>query len=196
MLFHVMKKRAVSRGLIAAVFLTACLIGPASAAAQVTLEGRAGWFLPGSGDFRDAYSGGIAPGIGLSFEIGRGLNVWAGADLFSKTGALTYTEEEVKIRITTVFAGLKYFFGRAAVRPYLGAAAGYWSYKETSGDISVSGNDLGFLGQGGVDVRVSGKLSLDLFGKYGYCQASPDDENAVKSQIGGLTFGAGLSYRF
>lgn len=196
MLLRTTTGRAVSRALIAAVFLAAGLIGPVSAAAQVTLEGRAGWFLPSSGDFRGSYGGGVVPGIGLSFEIARGLSIWAGADLFSRTGALTFTEEEVKIRITSAFAGLKYSLGRASVRPYIGAAAGFWSYKETSGDISVSGSDPGFLGQVGVDVRMSGKLSLDLYGKYGHCLASPDDEDAVKSQIGGLTFGAGLSYRF
>ncbi len=184
----------VRRCLLAAIMAGAVLYGQASAAA-ITLEGRGGWFRPSSGDFRGAYTGGFTAGGGLTVRAAKNLDIWLGADYFSKNGELTYTEEPVSIRMTTALAGLKYFLGRAAVRPYLGAALGWWFYKESGAIGSVSGNDMGFIGQGGADVRLSGSLSLDLFGRYGFCKAKPDDDEAAASQIGGLTFGAGLRLR-
>jgi hypothetical protein len=165
-------------------------------AGALSLGASASWFMPSSADFRDAYGGGFVPGFSLGYRVIGGLNIWAGGEFYSKTGELTYTGEEAKFMMTTLYAGLRLEATRSAVRPYLAGALGLTSYKEESVIGTVSGSDLGFLGQLGLLFRVSPNLFLDVFGRYVQCKAKPEQETAVESEIGGLQAGAGISLRF
>lgn len=190
-----MKYANIGRRMLLILALAAGLKATALAGA-VSLGASAARFMPSSADFRNAYGGGFVPGFNLAFRIIGGLNIWAGGELYSKTGELTYTGEEAKFKMTTLYAGLRLEATRSAVRPYLAGALGLVSYKEESVIGTVNGSDLGFLGQLGLLFRVSPNIFLELFGRYMQCKARPEQETAVESEVGGLQAGAGLSLRF
>ena len=59
----------------------------------MSLGFKAGYLWPGDDVFKDVYKGGPVFGGELAVSVGPVLDVWAGAELFSKSGSLTFTEE-------------------------------------------------------------------------------------------------------
>ena len=173
----------------------------AAAATSARAEGasltfQAGYFFPSSSVFKDVYKNGAVFGADLAVRLAGGLHLWAGAEYFAKNGFLTVTEEETKVRIIPVFAGLRYHFGRSGVRPYLGAAAAYFLFHEENPLGTISKNGLGFLGQFGLLFKLAGPLRLDVHANYRVCTLRADGEDPVEAQLGGLAAGGGLSFRF
>ncbi len=168
----------------------------ASWGAGVSLTFKAGLFFPSASDFRDVYNSGTVFGGELAVPIAGALHLWAGAEYFGKSGLLTLSEEVTKVRIIPVYLGLRYHFGKSTIRPYLGAAAAYFLFKEENPLGSISENGIGFLGQGGLLVKVAGPVSLDLYANYRACTLRTDDPDPVEAKIGGLSGGAGLVFRF
>jgi hypothetical protein len=124
------------------------------------------------------------------------VQIWAGADIFSKTGLLSVSEEETKVRITPLYAGLRAEFGKTGLRPYVGAAAAYFLFREENPLGTVSENGLGFLTQAGVLARLGGSLWLDIFAGYRVCTLRTDGDDPLEAKVGGLSAGLGLAYRF
>src|SRR4030042_530752 len=93
-----------------------------------------------------------------------GLRAWAGVDFFGKTGLLTVSEEETKVRIVPLYVGLRCEFGKGSLRPYLGAAAAYFLFHEESPLGGVRDGGVGFLTQAGVMVRIRGTVLIVLPG--------------------------------
>ncbi len=161
---------------------------------SVTLKG--GNFWPSDSVFRDVYGSGLVFGGELAVPIAGGLHVWAGAEYFGKSGLLSLSEEATKVRIVPLFLGLRYHFGKSSVRPYFGAAAAYFLFKEENPLGSVSESGIGFLGQAGLVIKIGGPFALDLFGNYRACTLKTDEPDPVEASIGGITAGAGLVFRF
>lgn len=187
-----MKKIAAAASLLLA-FL--CVSRPGWSE-PVTVEVKAGYFAPGAKSFRDSYKGGLAYGADLSVRLVGGLSVWAGADLFSKSGTTSYTQEAIKIRVIPIYGGLKLRLGRegAGVRPYVAVAAGYFRTEETGEIGTVKSGRAGFLGQLGLEVRIVRSLYLDFQARYSRCRALPD--SAADSEVGGFFGGLGLAAGF
>lgn len=164
----------------------------------VTATVKGGYFFPSDRVFRDVYEGGAVFGGDVSFGISGPLHFWAGAEYFAKTGLTTLIEEETKVRIVPLYAGLRGVFGTAMVRPYIGAAAAYFLFREENPLGTVSDGGLGFLGQAGILVRIGGALSLDAFVGYRACtlRAEEPDEEPLTANLGGLSAGLGLAFRF
>jgi outer membrane receptor protein involved in Fe transport len=97
-----------------------------------------------------------------------------------------------------VFLGLKLGALRGArpVRPYAAAAAGYFFYKETNVIGTASGGRLGLVAQAGLLVRLTGRVSLDLQGRYTMVKAPGKGEDAVATELGGFQGGLGIAFRF
>ncbi len=108
---------------IVAAFFALVFAGSAGAAfgAGFTLTLKAGYFMPSDQVFRDVYGGGPAFGGEVAIPLAGPVQLWAGADVFGKTGLLSVSEEETKVRITPLYAGLRAEFGRTGLRPYVGA---------------------------------------------------------------------------
>ncbi|RPJ01993.1 MAG: hypothetical protein EHM31_04330 [Candidatus Aminicenantes bacterium] len=161
-----------------------------------TLAAKAGYFIPGDKLFREVYSGGPAFGLDITVPLAGPLRAWAGAEIFSKTGLLSVSEEETKVRITPLYAGLRAEFGKTGLRPYVGAAAAYFLFREENLLGSVSENGLGILTQAGVLARLGGSLWLDVFAGFRACTLRTDGDDPLEARIGGLSAGLGLAYRF
>jgi hypothetical protein len=179
-------------------FVVLALAGVTNAAwgAGVTLTLKAGLFFPSDSLFRDIYKNVTTFGGELAVPIAGGLHLWAGAEYFGDKGILPVTLEETKLRIVPVFVGLRYHFGRSSVRPYLGAAGAYFLFKEENPIGMASESGIGFLGQGGLLFRLSGRIWIDLFANYRACTLKTDDPDPLEADIGGLSAGLGLVLKF
>jgi len=187
-----MKRRA------AVLALLLILIATANAAwgAGVSLTLKGGLFFPSDQVFQDVYKNVTVFGGELAVPLTGGLHLWAGAEYFGDTGILPVTLEESKLRIVPVFAGLRYHFGRSSVRPYLGAAAALFLFKEENPIGSVSESGIGFLGQGGLLFKLGGPVGLDAFVNYRACTLKTDGDDPLEAKIGGLSAGLGLVVKF
>jgi len=172
--------------------------GVASAAwgAGVTLTVKGGLFFPGDSLFRGIYKNGKVFGAEIAVPVTGGLHLWAGAEYSQDTGLLPVTEEISKLRIVPVYAGLRYHFGGSSVRPYLAAAGSLFLFHEENPIGTISENGIGFLGQGGVLFRLGGRVWIDLFANYRVCTLKTDDVDPLEADIGGISAGLGLVFKF
>ncbi len=165
--------------------------------AFVTIKGA--YFLPSNDVFKDVYGSGLAFGAETSIPLSGPLHAWAGFEFFSRSGLTTISEEETKVRIVPFYAGLRALFGQKSVRPYIGAAAAYFSFHEVNPIGSVSDGGFGLLGQAGVMARLTGALWIDAFAGFRACTLRADvadGEEPLEAKLGGLSAGLGLAYRF
>jgi len=182
--------------MLLALALSVAGMTTASWGAGVSLTLKAGQFFPGDSVFREVYKSGTVFGGELAVPIAGGLHLWAGAEYFGKSGLLSISEEVTKVSIIPIYLGLRCHFGKSAVRPYLGAAAAYFLFKEENVLGSVSESGIGYLGQAGLLVKVAGPVSLDLYANYRACTLRTDEPDPVEAKIGGFSGGAGLVFRF
>lgn len=182
---------------IMALVLSLAVSSGVAWSAGVSLTLKSGYFFPTDSVFRDVYKGGLSFGADLAVPIAGPLCLWAGAELFSKTGLLTISEEETKGRITPIYAGLRLQFGKKSVKPYLGAAAAYFLFKENNPIGTISDNGLGWFGETGLLVRLSDLVWIDIFGNYRARTARVEDEEGpFEAKLDGISAGLGLSFRF
>lgn len=186
-------KRTRLRFLIAAALV---LSAGTAWGAGFSLTFKGGYFMPSDEVFKDVYGSGPVFGAEIAVPIAGGLHAWAGAEYFTKKGLLPVTEEETSMRIVPVFAGLRYHIGRSGVRPYLGAAAGYFMLHEENPLGTASESGFGFLVRAGLLIKIAGSVSFDLHGNYSSCTIKTDDLDPLDAKIGGLQAGAGLVIRF
>jgi len=188
-----MKSKIRVAGVVA---VAVALFAGAAWGAGVTVTLKGGYFAPTGDIFREVYSGGPAFGADVTVPIGGVFRAWAGADVFGKTGLLTVSEEETKVRIVPLYLGLRCEFGKGALRPYLGAAAAYFLFHEENPLGSVSDGGVGFLTQAGVMVRLGGPVWIDVHGGYRGCTLKSDDPDPIEAKLDGLSAGLGLAFRF
>jgi opacity protein-like surface antigen len=151
-------------------------------------------FSPTDADFKSIYGSGMTYGGELSFSLSKSLEIWVGASYFSKKGKTTYTQEETKLSLIPVSAGLKWRIGAGkVVSPYLAAGVEYVLYKESAVIGNVSAGGVGFVGKGGLLFQVANFFGIDAQVAYSYCSMKPAD---FKFNVGGLELGAGIVFIF
>jgi hypothetical protein len=183
--------------IIAVLILVPAMGAMAAQAAETSITLKAGYFAPSDSVFRDVYGGGPAFGLELAVPIAGVLRAWAGAEYFSKRGLTTESEETTKMSVVPLFAGLRLQFGGKSVRPYLGAAAAYFLFKEDNPLGTASENGLGILGQAGLLIGLGKSFGLDVHGGYRACTLTAgDEEDPITASLGGLSAGLGLVIRF
>jgi hypothetical protein len=165
-----------------------------AAGTSVTLKG--GYFSPSDAVFRDVYGGGPTLGLEIAVPVAGVLQAWAGAGLFSKKGLTTESEEATKVRIVPLYAGLRCQFAGKNIRPYIGAAAGYFLIREENPLGTASDGGIGFLGQAGLIIGLGRSLGLDVHAGYSACTITTDGDDPVEAKLGGFSAGLGLSFRF
>jgi opacity protein-like surface antigen len=187
----------MSKRLIAAISVLTVLglAGPAWSS-SISLELRAGYHVPASAAFRDVYKGGPAFAGQLEVRLTKTLSLWAGAEYFGKTGKLTFTGEETKIRIIPLTAGLKAQLDSKSLCPYLAAGAGYFLYKEENIIGTADGSVFGFLGQAGLLFKATKFLYLDLYARYSAGRTKAAGPAILAAELGGFQGGLGLIIGF
>ncbi|NIO48888.1 MAG: outer membrane beta-barrel protein [Candidatus Aminicenantes bacterium] len=176
------------------VFCLTIIMFPAlSHAGAFFIEANANYFRPKDQSFKEIYRNGKSFGGEIGITLGKGISIWAGGHYFSKKGKLTFTEEDTKIQIIPLYAGLRYRLEKANIRPYVGFAIGYFRYKEANPIGTIKKGDIGYIGQVGIIFKVGGALFLDIKGSYSYCKVKPVD---IEANLGGLQGGIGLGLEF
>jgi hypothetical protein len=168
----------------------------ASSASGPSVSLKASYLFPSDSIFRDVYTGGLAYGVDAAFPLAGALQLWAGAELFTKTGLLPVSQEKTKVRIVPVFAGLRAQFGKKGARPYVGAAAAYFLFHEENPIGAAKDSGFGFLSQAGVLARLGGAVWLDVFAGYRACTVRAAGADPLQARLGGFSAGLGLVYRF
>jgi len=183
-------------GLLGLIVLLVSLFAGAAQGDGTSLTVKGGYFLPSDEVFKDVYGSGLSFGAETSIPLSGPLHAWAGFEFFSRSGLTTISEEETKVRIVPIYAGLRALIGHQGVRPYIVAAAAYFFFHEENPIGSLSDGGLGFLGQAGVMARLAGALWVDAFAGFRACTLRSGGEEPVEAKLGGLSLGLGLAYRF
>jgi hypothetical protein len=172
--------------------------GPAHAAqeAGTSITLKASYFFPSDSVFRQVYYSGPFFGADIAVPISGPLRLWAGAEIFSQTGQLSLTEEATKVRIVPLFAGLRVELDRSKLQPYIGAAAAYFFLHEENPLGTASEGGFGLISQAGVQSRLSRALRLDIFAGFRVCTVHAAGDDSLSANIGGFSFGLGLTYHF
>jgi hypothetical protein len=188
----------MTKRLTIAVMIILMLTGPALAASAEgpTLALRAGAFFPSDDVFNEVYGKSLVFGADVSVPLKGVLRFWAGAEFLSKTGLLPVSLEETKLRIIPLFAGLRVQFGQKSVRPYIGAAAAYFLFREENPLGAVSEGALGLITQAGLLARLGGAVWIDMFAGYRDATVSTGGDDPLEAKLGGLSAGLGLAYKF
>lgn len=167
------------------------LVGPASALLRFELKGS--YFSSESSVFKDVYGRPSKPGFELGLGIVKNLSLWAGMDYIQKGGGLTVTDEETRVRLIPVSAGLRYEIPAGPVLFHLAVAIQEVFFREESILGTVEKSALGYMAKGGLMVRISKAIGLDLFAGWSTCKMKNED---VEFEVGGLDLGGGLEIRF
>ena len=134
-------------------------------------------------------------GAEVNMDVWKNLEGWVGMSFFSKEGEMTYTQEEIKLKITPIVAGMRYSHAlNEKINIYGGLGLAYFIYSEEISALEdVSEGGLGFVIKAGGWMRVKKGFFVDVFIKYSSCKVEPAD---FKVNIGGLEVGVGLGYVF
>ena len=181
------------RKLFIGIVILALFTGVAGAV-KVTVEIRRTSFSPSEQAFKDIYGGGPMWGGEISVNVWKRLEVWISGSHFTQTGELTFTQEETKLEITPIGAGVKYSYPiEKIVEIYGGVGANHYSYKEENPIGKVSKGGLGFIMKAGILGNIFKGVVIDAFFNYTHCKMKPADFDI---NIGGTEVGVGLGYRF
>jgi len=178
-----------------AFILLAILISLSSwaIAGDGVIEFKGSYFSPSDKDFKDIYGGGLLYGGEVTLGVWKNLDLWVGINYFSKTGALTLTEEETSFKMTPISGGVKYRLSTGTVKFYGGFGLSYFNSKESNVIGTVTKNGLGFITKIGGYVKIISGLVINLNIDYSYCKIKPPDFGV---NIGGIAAGVGLGYEF
>lgn len=179
------------RGMLVLGFILA--VAGTVRAEGLSIEARGAYFSPTDKAFREIYGYGMSWGGELSFDVSERAAVWAGGDYYSKVGKLGLTEDETKIRIAPLAAGVKYYFSRDRLRPYVGAGAAYFQYKEVNSIGTIEKGNLGLVARAGLLVMLGPTFFMDLQAGWSTCSVQPAE---VKANLGGFSLGLGLGFEF
>ena len=184
---------AMKTRLRAAVVAMGLVLGAGAAwGAGATLTLKGGYFMPTDSVFKEVYSGGPILGADVAVPIAGVLQVWGGAELFSKTGSTTLTEDETKVSIVPVYLGLRIEGGKKGLRPYIGVAAAYFLFSEKNVLGSISESGIGYLAQAGLLTRMGGPVWFDVHAGYRGCALRTDGPDPVEAKLDGFSAGLGV----
>jgi len=139
----------------------------------------------------------------LPFNAQSMVDFWLGFFTMSKTGAMTFTEDEIKLAFTQTSLAVRYNYKANKFTLFIGPGIDYITYKETLPEqlkeFSTDGSILGFHAQAGAMVDLFDSLAAHIFAKYNIAKTTEiivNTEEEVTVNLGGIQWGIGLIYRF
>jgi len=159
----------------------------------VRLELRGGYHSPSEQAFREIYGGGLTYGADVVVGLWKNVDLWVGGGYFYRTGALTYTAEETFVKIRTFGWGILYRRALGRFDVYGGAGLAYFLFDEGNAIGETSAGKIGPELRAGAFYRFTPRLSAGAFAGLSTRTISPAQ---YEVNIGGLTAGLALSYRF
>lgn len=154
---------------------------------------RVNYFFPSQRSFQDIYGQSLAFSGEFNFRLWKSVYLWLIGSYYSKEGSLPSTREATKMTLIPVGGGIKLKFGSGTIRPYIGFGPVVYFYEESNPIGIAKGSQAGFIGQAGLNTKITGRLFLDISANYTYCKVRPQH---IEADIGGIQAGLGLGYRF
>ncbi len=175
-------------------------------AADVLIEGQAGYFFPTSKKFRDIYGNGNVFGGGeLTVQLYRPIYLWGSSHYYHDSGKSIGLRDSTKVTLVPVGVGLKYMYPINFMDLYLGAGVlpSYVKFKDKSNYVIPESKKwtVGGIVKVGVLFNFQNNFFIDLFTNYSILKAKFNDtnNNAVarsRSNLDTWNIGLGLGYRF
>lgn len=177
------------------IFTIAFISSGITLAGSVRVEFKGGYFNSSDSAIRDIYGRGVSFGSEITISVWKGLEVWAGGGYFSRKGGMTYTNDEIEIKIMPISGGLRYTLALSEVFSlYTGAGVSYFIYNEVIPPLEdINDNNIGFVVKAGGILKISKVLFFNLFVDYSSCTVRPADYDV---NIGGLSAGIGIGFEF
>ncbi len=151
------------------------------------------YFSPREGNLKTLYENGMMYGAEINVGVTDFVELWFAESYFSKTVSNTDSDSEYKVYLIPIELGLKVRLNKGVVNPYFGIGGGYFQYREKTPDGEVREQNIGFIGQSGLFLKMSGFFVVDIYAQFKYC---PLTTAAEKFDVGGFHFGAGLGFEF
>ncbi len=170
------------------------LLGATALTAGYRIGAKVSFFSSEDQTFRDIY--GNAPKFGLEggLDIGRNWAVWVGLDYLQRTGELTVTKEETRVRIMPLSLGVRYEIPAGPkLRFHVGAGVQEVFFNEETVLGTVKENALGFMAAGGGVYRLANSVGIGIFLAWSTCKMKHED---VEFKAGGLDIGGQVEIRF
>ena len=115
--------------------------------------------------YKEVYDGsGVSYNVDFGVRLGKTLEAFLHTDYFTKDGELTYTLEATTLKIIPIEVGARFLFKadrKCKLYPYIGAAAGYYMYKEENPIGAVDEKKFGFSVEGGVRYYLMRSFFID-----------------------------------
>ena len=183
---------AVSISIFVSVFVI--VLSPSPTAAE-DLIGRFGlsYFSPIDEAFRDIYGGGLRLSGEISMPVWANFEAWLGMSILGRTGEMTYTKDEIRLKIIPIMAGVRYVYPlNQKLNIYTGLGAAYFFYHEEIPPLgNINKSSLGVVIKAGGSLYLTDRMFVDLFVDYSTSKVEPFD---YEVEIGGIAFGFGLGY--
>lgn len=176
----------MKQSLIGFLLILLCLPG-AYGDKKVFLGVETGYFNPQNEDFGDFYGGGFQLGAELSVDVWKGITFWTGARYFSKTAQLSFTREDITLRLLPVHLGIGYqFLSESRWHPYIGGGTSLNIFRESAPLETLKQTKIGYWGQAGILVRIMERIFLEGKCIYNYCRMEFPNAKVDISGISGI----------
>lgn len=150
-------------------------------------------FSPREGNLKTVYEKGMMFGAELNVGVTDFVELWFAENYFSKTVTDTISQSMNKVYLIPIEFGIKVRLNKGVVNPYFGIGGGYFQYKEETPDGEIREQNIGFIGQSGIFLKIGGFFVVDLYAQFKHCPITTAME---KFDVGGFHFGAGLGFEF
>jgi outer membrane protein W len=193
--------------LIMVSFLAGSLNLPAKDNNRLKLNAGIGLFQVKDNNFKTLYNtGSLIYQFGLAFQMDV-FEVFLQTDIRSYKGETTDLGDEAKFTMLPAQFGLRVFFGKKNILPYIGGSAGYYMFKEQltidSLTIEAKGKKFGFAPEIGLQLFFGKSFFVDFKGKYLILKVSPDEISITdglvyenESDLSGFGTSLGVGYSF
>ncbi len=151
------------------------------------------YFSPREGNLKTVYNNGMMYGAEINVGVTDFVELWFAEGYFSKTVTDTVSDAKNKVYLIPIELGLKVRLNKGLVNPYFGIGGGYFQYMEETPDAEVREQNIGFIGQSGLFLKISGFFVVDIYAQFKYC---PITTAVEKFDVGGFHFGMGLGFEF
>ena len=157
----------------------------------LTLGLKSGYFTPRESIFKEMYGSGLSFGGRVELTLADRFSIWMGVEYFSQKGYLSFTREETRVEIIPFDFGIRYYYPVRWFIPYIGSALRISEFTETNPIGTAEQSRVGYVGEAGVLVGLSGPFQVDLRVSYISCTVDPDDFGV---NIGGLCISTGFRF--
>lgn len=187
------------------VFLCAAFGFCQCQAVEILSEVRAAYYYPTDSRFRDIYSDAGLYSFEVSVQAYKKLYPWTSVGFLYTSGHSVGEGDSTELYMIPLGLGLKYFFDFRGLKPYLGAGlvTGYVHIHNDSAYVERNQSDwvIGGVVKTGFLADLSEAIFFDFFMDYTYLTKNFDSSShhyvvTRKGHLSGLSFGAGLGYRF